>query len=135
MVEGNPADVELLRCHLAKTVTPIHLTVVDDGEDAIDVLGSNAKYSKVLRPDLILLDLNVPELGGFDVLKTVKSDKKLRDIPVLIWSDSSDEVHRKHADELQADGYFSKEPETKGCDGLVQSINTLCLNGHRRGRQ
>lgn len=78
-----------------------HVVTAVDGEEGVRLARSE-------RPDLILLDLLMPKLPGIEVLRTVRADPTLRDIPVLILSNSSREEDRQHAMALGADGYFVK---------------------------
>lgn len=87
LVEDNPQDVELTRIALqqGKILNPVH--VVRDGQEALDFLRHEGAYTdeaQAPRPGLILLDINLPRLDGHEVLRTLKTDESLRDIPVIM---------------------------------------------------
>ena len=87
LVEDNPQDVELTRIALqqGKILNPVH--VVRDGQEALDFLRHDGEYAderRAPRPGLILLDINLPRVDGHEVLRTLKTDESLRDIPVIM---------------------------------------------------
>src|SRR3954451_14803015 len=87
MVESNPADVLLMRIAFKERSSQVELYAVSDGQQAMDRLAQIADAPEI-RPDLILLDLNLPKLSGHEVLKSVKSDRRTASIPVIIFSSS-----------------------------------------------
>jgi CheY-like chemotaxis protein len=89
LLEDNPADTYLLLSVLQSLSARLHVTAVDSGAQALDLLFQRGRYAKSLRPDLIVLDLNVPILNGHEVLNVIKSNSVLRSIPVLVWSASA----------------------------------------------
>jgi len=84
LVEDNPADVRLMAEAMKEEKVICHLSVVNDGVEAIAYLRKEGKYAKAVRPDLILLDLNLPKKDGRDVLQEIKSDDHLKAIPVVV---------------------------------------------------
>jgi two-component system response regulator len=88
LVEDNPNDVEIARRALAKAAARIDLTVARDGQEALDILAGDGKGGVPL-PHLILLDLNLPKVDGREVLEKVKADPKLKRIPIVILTVSS----------------------------------------------
>lgn len=92
LVEDDPGDVELTREALKEGKIIVNLNVVEDGAKALEYLRRQGSYQKVLRPDLVLLDLNLPKKDGREVLKEMKSDPNLRTIPVVVLSTSDAEV-------------------------------------------
>ncbi len=89
VVEDRPSDVELMREALDEYHKPLHLHVVRDGEEALEFLRQQGKYENAPRPDLILLDLNLPKLNGREVLAAIKADPKLKLLPVVVLTTST----------------------------------------------
>ena len=110
LVEDNPGDARLAEeaFHTADVRDQIH--VVEDGYEAMDFLHQEGGYSRAPRPDLILLDLNLPGKSGHEVLAEVKSDQQLRHIPIVVFSSSQAEQDVHKAYELQANCYVVKPP-------------------------
>jgi len=105
LVEDNPADAQMLETAIAKTAFPVEITVLDDGAKAIDYLtASNGHY----HCDVVLLDLNLPRLSGFDVLQTIRGREDLKSLPVVVMSGSTnvDEIRRCY--HAGANSYISK---------------------------
>lgn len=91
LVEDNPGDVHLMLEALQQYRVRNRLHVVEDGETALAFLRRQGKYAQAPRPDLILLDLNMPRKSGLEVLTEIKTDKDLRRIPVVVLTSSSAE--------------------------------------------
>jgi two-component system response regulator len=109
MVEDNPMDALLTVEILSESEKISYQTdIVKDGIEAISYLHKRNGYEKTLRPDLILLDLNLPRLHGFDVLTKIRTEPKLKTIPVCIFTTSEAEGDIEKAKELKADCYFIK---------------------------
>lgn len=102
LVEDNVGDIELIRIALKKTRLVSELTAVENGEDAIKYLLKEAPFEDSKRPDLVLLDINLPKLTGLEVLDKIKTTESTRALPVImLTSFASDEdineSYRKHA--------------------------------------
>ena len=108
LVEDNPADVRLTIEALKETKVANHVNYVLSGEDAMAYLRKQGKYIDVVRPDIILLDLNLPKKNGREVLSEVKSDPSLRRIPVVILTSSKAEEDIVKTYDLHANCYISK---------------------------
>src|SRR5579859_2628438 len=91
LVEDNPGDVRLTEEALKEGRIISHLNVVSDGVEATDFLWRRGKYAKAPRPDLVLLDLNLPRKNGREVLQEIKADPNLRRIPVMVLTTSKAE--------------------------------------------
>ena len=91
LVEDNPGDVGLTRETLKDSKLLNHMSVVNDGVEAMAFLRREGKYANATRPDLILLDLNLPKKDGREVLAEIKTDEQLRRIPVVVLTTSSAE--------------------------------------------
>lgn len=106
LVEDNPGDVHLIREAFAESTVDSSLTTVSDGEAALGYLKGH--HGPETRPDLVLLDLNVPKVDGKTVLEAIEPDPEQSAVPVAIFtsSESRDDVHETH--DLGADSYFIK---------------------------
>ena len=113
LVEDNPADVRLTREAINKIDIVKNLHVVKDGVEAINYLRKIGKYSKVRRPDLIFLDLNLPKKSGLEVLTEIKQDEDYRRIPVIILTISANEEDLVKAYNLHANCFINKPLDVK----------------------
>ena len=128
MVEDNEGDVLLTRLALKDSKILVELDVVEDGVEAIDYLRHRGKHAGAPRPDLILLDLNLPRMDGREVLAEVKSDPDLRRIPVVILTGSSAEEDLVRAYDLHANCYVVKPVGAEEFAKIVKSIPTFWLS-------
>ena len=128
LVEDNPGDVELTERALRAGEISNHLTVAADGADALAHLRS-VPSTALSRPQLILLDLYLPDMSGFDLLATLKADPGLRRIPVVVMTGSVAETDIVRSYELQASGYVTKpfDPAEFVRTVLVVKDYWLCL--------
>jgi two-component system response regulator len=122
LVEDNPGDVELTRVALedAKLLNTLH--VVSDGVAAIAFLRRQPPYAKAPRPDLILLDLNLPKKDGREVLAEIKNDESLRIIPVIVLTTSKTDEDILRSYKLNANCYVTKPVDFNGFAAVVRSI-------------
>jgi CheY-like chemotaxis protein len=127
MVEDNPDDIELTVEALKDARVANHLTVVQDGEEALSYLRCRGKYAQAVRPDLILLDLNMPRKNGRDVLRDIKNDPKLKRIPVVILTTSQAEEDILHTYDLHANCYITKPVDFNQFLKVVRSIEDFWL--------
>jgi two-component system, chemotaxis family, response regulator Rcp1 len=129
LVEDNPGDVRLMREALQQSKKRTHhLNVVNDGEEAMAFL-QQSQYANELRPDLILLDLNLPLKNGYEVLTEIKQDPQLKHIPVVILTTSNRTEDIRKSYNLGADFYLVKPADIDQFNGLVKSIEELWLTG------
>jgi len=128
LVEDNPGDVRLTRETLKETKVLNTLSVVDDGEKALQFLRREGQYANAPRPDLILLDLNIPKLDGREVLQSIKDDPDLRVIPVVVLTTSKAEEDILKSYQLHANCYISKPVELDGFIKVVRSIENFWLS-------
>ncbi len=121
LVEDSPSDADLAIEALShgKILTNLHL--VEDGVEAIKFLRKKAPYIAVPRPDLVLLDLNLPKKSGVEVLKEIKTDQNLKLIPVLILTTSSAQEDIIKSYSLHANCYITKPVD------FLQFINIVSL--------
>jgi two-component system, chemotaxis family, response regulator Rcp1 len=122
LVEDDPADALLMRRALAQSRLSLNITWVEDGEEALDYLQTPGRDGAV-RPDLILLDLNMPKKSGHVVLAEIRDDPNLTDLPVVILTTSKaeEDVARSYA--LHANAYIAKPVGLPGFLKVVESID------------
>jgi CheY-like chemotaxis protein len=123
LVEDDPGDVLMTQEALEESKLLHRLTVLDNGEEAVRYLRQEDPYSQARRPDLVLLDLNLPRLDGREVLSLVKADPNLRQIPcvVLTTSDAEDDVIRSY--DLHANAYVTKPVDFEAFTRVVRQID------------
>jgi CheY-like chemotaxis protein len=131
LVEDSPGDVRLTREAFREADASIQLHVAPDGVEAMAFLRRQGDYDGAPRPDLILLDLNLPRMDGREVLATIKADEELRTIPTVILTTSvaADDILRSY--ELQANVYLSKPVQLDAFENIVKSINDFWLTKAR----
>jgi CheY-like chemotaxis protein len=127
LVEDSPGDVRLTQEAFRDANTSIHLHVASDGVEAMQFLRREGVHAHAPRPDLILLDLNLPRMDGREVLMAIKQDPDLATIPVVILTTSIAEADIAKSYELQANCYLSKPVQLEAFDSLVRSINDFWL--------
>lgn len=122
LVEDNPADVRLTTEGLREAKVANRLHSVLDGSLALDFLYRRGSYSNAVRPDLILLDLNLPGTDGRTVLQTIKGDPKLKTIPVVIMTSSEAETDIIQSYESYANCFVPKPIDFEGFMRVVHAI-------------
>ncbi|MGA2159771.1 MAG: response regulator [Dehalococcoidia bacterium] len=127
LVEDNPGDVRLTREALKDAKLAINLHVAGDGVEAIAFLRRDKEYASKPRPDLILLDLNLPKKDGREVLADIKNDPDLRRIPVVIVTTSKAEEDILRSYDLHANCYVTKPLDLDQFVKVVHSIEQFWL--------
>jgi len=127
LVEDSPGDVRLTQEAFRDANTAIHLHVAIDGVEAMAFLKREGTHIHVPRPDLILLDLNLPKMDGREVLAHIKEDPSLKTIPTVILTTSEAEADIVRSYELQANCYLNKPVQLEEFENLVKSINDFWL--------
>lgn len=127
LVEDNPGDVDLTREALEIGKLSNNLHVVDDGEEAMAFLRREGQYAKAPRPDLVLLDLNLPRKNGREVLAEIKSDENLKRIPVVILTTSKAEEDILKTYNLHANCYVTKPIDLDQFIKVVHAIEEFWL--------
>jgi chemotaxis family two-component system response regulator Rcp1 len=127
MVEDNPGDVRLTQETLKDSKISNTLHVVEDGVAALDFLYRRAGYGQAPRPDLILLDLNLPKKNGREVLQEIKQDAHLKTIPVVILTTSKSEEDVLRAYSLHANCYITKPVDFEQFIKIVRTIEQFWL--------
>lgn len=128
LIEDNPGDIDLAREALGMGKLHNALHVVQDGVAAIDFLKKTGKYAASPRPDLIILDLNLPKKDGRQVLAEIKEDEDLKRIPVVILTTSRSEEDILKTYNLHANCYITKPIDMKQFLHVVQSIEEFWLS-------
>jgi two-component system, chemotaxis family, response regulator Rcp1 len=127
LVEDSPGDVRLTQEALREGQVRNNLHVVTDGVEALAFLRRAGKYAAVPRPDVILLDLNLPKKDGREVLAEIKADDDLRRIPVVILTTSQDERDVLRAYDLHANCYIAKPVNLDQFIAVIRSIESFWL--------
>ncbi len=121
-MEDDPGDVRLTKEAFKEGKVANNIRVAEDGMEAMKFLRREGKYGRALRPDIILLDLNLPKKGGLEVLKEIKADENLKRIPVVILTTSSAEKDILSSYNLHANCYITK---TAGLDGFIEVVKSI----------
>jgi two-component system, chemotaxis family, response regulator Rcp1 len=127
LVEDSPGDVRLTQEAFREYSKPVRLHLAADGIEAMAFLRREGVYANAPRPDLILLDLNLPKMDGREVLALIKRDQSLKIIPTIILTTSDDEADVMISYQLQANCYLRKPAHWDAFDNLVRSINAFWL--------
>jgi chemotaxis family two-component system response regulator Rcp1 len=127
LVEDNPGDVRLTLEGLNEGKVRNHLHVARDGVEALEFLRREGEFRNAVRPDLILLDLNLPRKDGREVLQDLKSDPALKTIPVVVLTTSRSEQDVLRSYELQANCYITKPVDLEQFITVVKSIEDFWL--------
>ena len=122
LIEDNLADVRLTQEALKEGLVYHNLSVVSDGDQALDYLQRKPPYDSAKRPDIILLDLNLPRKGGREVLAEIKSDPSLRRIPVIVLTTSSTEDDINTSYDLHVNCYITKPVDMERFVTVIKAI-------------
>jgi two-component system, chemotaxis family, response regulator Rcp1 len=122
LIEDSPGDVRLLQEAFRDSNEAIFLHVAADGIEAMAYLNSEGDHASAPRPDLILLDLNLPKMDGREVLAQIKNDESLKLIPTVVLTTSDAEVDILKSYQLHANGYLTKPVQLEAFEVLVKSI-------------
>jgi chemotaxis family two-component system response regulator Rcp1 len=128
LVEDSPGDVRLTREAFKDAKVHISLHVASDGTEAMDFLGREGKHANAPRPDLILLDLNLPKKDGREVLEEIKKSLTLKSIPVVVLTTSASEEDILRSYLLHANCYITKPVDLTGFLKVVRSIDNFWLS-------
>jgi CheY-like chemotaxis protein len=131
LVEDSPGDVRLTQEAFREANIAIQLHIVPDGVEALEFLRQQGRYAQSPRPDLILLDLNLPRMDGREVLATIKADDMLKSIPTVILTTSEAEADIAKSYRLHANCYLTKPVQLEAFESLVESINDFWLTRAR----
>ncbi len=135
LVEDSLGDVRLTQEAFREANSAVRMHVAHDGVEAMAFLRQEGVHAAAPRPDLILLDLNLPKMDGREVLARIKEDVSLSVIPVVILTTSDAEADISKSYELQANCYLSKPAQLDGFESMVKSINDFWLTKAKLPRQ
>jgi CheY-like chemotaxis protein len=127
LVEDNPGDARLAREAFLDVNKFIRMHLASDGLEAMAFLERQGAHSHALRPDLILLDLNLPKMDGREVLARIKGHESLKMIPTIVLSSSETDADVLISYQLQANCYLRKPAQWDAFNDLVKSINNFWL--------
>jgi CheY-like chemotaxis protein len=128
LVEDNEADARLAEEALKESGTNSHLHLVENGVEAMAFLRQEGEHANAPRPDVILLDLNMPRMDGREVLAVAKSDPALRSIPIVVLSTSSAERDVKETYDLHANCFITKPLELDRFIEIIHQIEHFWLD-------
>ncbi|GJL68604.1 MAG: response regulator [Nitrospirales bacterium] len=128
LIEDNPADIRLTQEAFREARLQNTLHVVQDGVNAMAFIRQTAPFQQAPRPDLILLDLNLPKKDGREVLKEIKSDMHTRTIPVVVLTTSDDEADVLRSYDLHANAYLVKPIDILQFIKMIQSLEDFWLS-------
>ncbi len=135
LVDDNIGDVVLTKEALKGAEFPNRVSVVRDGCEALEFLCRTGKFASASRPDLILLDINMPRKNGCEVLEEVRSDEELRLIPIVILTSSEAEDDIRRSYELGANCFVTKPADLDEMVRVVQAINHFWITIAKLPRQ
>ncbi len=128
LVEDGLLDARVTIAALKEGLTKHRLTLIRDGEEAMEFLRQEGRFAQAPRPDLILLDLMLPKKSGTEVLDDVRSDFSLKDIPVVVMTASDDEEDRVKCQMLNVDAFISKPVNVDKFLDVVKQLKRFWLN-------
>jgi chemotaxis family two-component system response regulator Rcp1 len=128
LVDDSPGDVRLTLEAFRTTNTGVQVNVATNGADALAFLRREGDYVEAPRPDLILLDLNLPAMGGSQVLASIKEDEGLRMIPTVILTTVEERSDIVKSYQLQANAYLVKPVQLDAFESLIQSISDFWVS-------
>ncbi len=128
LVEDNPADARLTQEAIRDTEFRYQLHLAEDGEEAMEFLYQEGEFTDVPRPDLILLDLNLPGMDGREVLAEIKSDENLGSIPVVVLTTSTAQQDLLYSYGLRANSYVNKPIDRDRFNDMIKSVMEYWIN-------
>ena len=134
LVEDDPGDVLMTTEALADSKVLNNLSVVNNGEEALRYLFQEGEHADAVRPDLVLLDLNLPRVDGREVLARVKADDRLRTIPVVILTTSEAEEDVLRSYDLHANAYVTKPVDFESFVDVIRQVDDFFISVVRRPR-
>lgn len=132
IVEDNPGDVEITRRILIDSKYNLNINVAEDGEVAMDYLHQEGAYASKPRPDLILLDLNMPKKDGYQVMQELRADPDLRTLPVMVLTSTSAENESLYGQGIRPNSFCKKPLNLFQFDHFVSQIGSAVLGALSR---
>lgn len=130
-VEDEPAHAEMTRLVIEDLNLNCRVEHVADGQQALDYLCQRSRYQQAARPDLVLLDLRMPRIDGFEVLKAIKNDPSLTDIPVVVLTTSTAQADMLKAYRHHANGYLVKAVDFDAFSDMIAATCRYWLTWNR----
>jgi chemotaxis family two-component system response regulator Rcp1 len=128
LVEDNEGDIRLIREAFSERCINYDFSLARDGEEALNYLYRRGEFKEAVKPDIILLDINLPKINGFEILQKIKEDPELRRIPVIIISSSSSQEHIYRSYDLRANSYLTKPSDFDEYIDVVKTIEDFWFN-------
>lgn len=128
LVEDNPADIDLIRHVFSEQEVAANITVATNGADALKALQGVMTGSRGKSPDLVLLDLNLPGIGGRDLLAMMKKDPIVRRIPVIVLTSSHSSTEANECYSLGANSFITKPEDFHGLQSIIRAIESFWLS-------
>ncbi len=128
MVDDDPVDLRITREALSQAKMHVNISEAHDGEDALEFLRQEGRHGEAKRPDVIILDLNMPRMDGFEFLGEMKKDPELRAIPVVVLTTSEDDAHVLKSYDLHANCYLTKPVVLDSFLSMVKSFDNFWLS-------
>jgi two-component system, chemotaxis family, response regulator Rcp1 len=128
LVEDDPGDVRLTAEALKDCDFPFNLMIAKDGDEALNCLYKVGKYANRPTPELVLLDLNLPTVSGQEVLKIIKHDRKLSQIPIVVLTTSRDEEDINVSYNLQANSFITKPMDLERFIEVIKATENYWVN-------
>ena len=126
IVDDDPLDVEMFKYCCDQTTQKIDCVLMEDGVHAMEYLRNEGVHQAAVRPDIILLDLNMPLKDGRETLSEIRGDGNLKSIPVIILTSSNLKSDIKNCRASGADAYLTKPVGIKGYAKVVEAVQTFC---------
>lgn len=128
IIEDNPGDVRLLKDALKELKAPVEIRVASDGAEGLRIILDGSGSAETWNPDLIFLDLNLPKVGGHEVLARLKADPEKRLIPVIVLSSSRAENDINRAYEAHANAYIRKPTSLDDLMNAVRGLKSFWID-------
>jgi two-component system, chemotaxis family, response regulator Rcp1 len=132
LAEDDLSQASLTLKVFKESKTPFEITRVPDGEEAVKYLKKKDPYGTAKTPDLILLDVNMPKMNGFEVLETVKNDPQLKEIPILMLTCSNSDFDKNRAYEKKANFYIVKPGDLSEFFDIVKYVEQIWISGRKQ---
>jgi CheY-like chemotaxis protein len=129
LVEDNPTDVYVIRRILEESHLNLRIDIVRDGQEALRYFDNLARDESSPCPAVVLLDLNIPKVDGFEVLRKIRSTSRCVRTPVIIVTSSNAQEDRNTAEQLKADAYFKKPADLRAYMELGRLVRGLLRPG------
>jgi CheY-like chemotaxis protein len=122
LIEDDPLDIFNFQHNIQKKQLNVHLTIANNGQEALDLLQDN-EY--LLFPDIILLDLNMPKMNGYEFLRHLRNDPRLKRIKVFVITSSTDKAERERLQQFDINGYIVKPLDFSNFNSSKDTLNLL----------